>query len=1429
MIATVLPGTVELEESADRRDAQWRQLREWYDRRLAAIEPEKPTPDDVLEAFGITKSNAFGAAVGTIALGPKAAPTLVVLATAEPLAPGTSAWAAAAATRARVAIPAFVRRTRRDAVCRRLGKDRRHILHHLAFPLGWTLAGLQAEAIADFVRETRAERVILVGVDDGVRTVRLASLLVADRPRVELVVAPSDDVPSPVAGGPIDRLVRGDAWLGAPERWPETAPTTVVRASEIGGDILRRLGATPAAGDGHGLDDRIARASNRTFTAWLDRLRHETLTADGTRAERSGLVGTRPRDRPRVAAALRETLRQSVEGRDVLAHGRRAPVRTRRLRVSARFVAYQVLIDTGYGFDAWGHLLVPRGSLRRAPAVIAQHGLGGSPGDVTGIGAAAPPETDAYHAFGARLAERGYVVFAPYLTVPEPQDDLINPLVVAATTLGEQRSRVELIKLRAILDWLATQAFVRADRIGYYGLSYGGHAALWIAGLDERLRAVVVSGHANDWTAKTTDLDDPRSFMAHPDEDFTVWGATRSISHLELVAAAWPRPTLIEAGSDDPITNDAWFGRIERELRTWSSDWRTPERLEIERFEGIHEVTGAASLEFLDRWLRPERAFVRDYVYELPAARDLPGIGDISSDRDPFVSGVVAPGTSIDVVIPIARRRHFAGAAFRLSSAADPGELESVRVTYRTACGQPVGETVIEGDRVYPLWDLWHEARIEAHSVSEDVVASIEPQGAGVVVYGPKALGARDRRLRPAVRPAGTSPKAEPTHEFARAMLDGPSADFAWNGLPPSTSFRVAPSPHELATRWVRESLTPVAHEVESGEQVLVELAVDAALDGGPRSHRVEIGDRLIRLTGQTHRALLAAANTLRGRVSADRALRPASLVRSEVVLDRVTTGVLPAGTRYREADLPSSWTDGALERVAKSGFTGIWSWVNLEDVTLDSTALPELNDPASDQRIARLDRLAARAARFGLDTWVYLAIGYRQPPSEAFWAAHPELRGGDGWMGPTMCSSNPVTLRHQREVVERLLREAPGITGLFVIFDIEGFYFCGSEEPSRLACPRCRTRTPEELAREVLVNLDEAVRAAPGNRRLVAWSYGWRSDWVARLVPTLPPSIEFQADFSKGVPVRRGGVELPAGDDTIAEVGPSPVFERLRAASTDRTFWAKGEHAISLDAVFVPYLPGLDQFVARAAAMRASGAEGWLANWIHYGFLEPMTAELLNRHAFNPPPGDELLDGLAAARYGRAAVDHAHEAWRAFSDAIRAFPYSDPVARSPGPFQKGPTHPLWLTADPAGRGRWRSWQNDLDWTAPFGPDIVRASFAAMERHQRRGLTALRRALPATSGADRDRLRHDIDLALVWWSAVETMIAVIDATRARDDLPTFRRIADRHRRRLRPVRAALERESRLGFAQDGGGVIRGGLFTPSLLDRTTGTLDDLLA
>ena len=272
------------------------------------------------------------------------------------------------------------------------------------------------------------------------------------------------------------------------------------------------------------------------------------------------------------------------------------PARKMRSRVSARlikvtdaYVAHEVEIDRGGGATVRGHLLRPRGTSKPVPAVICQHGLDGTPGDVTGLTATPDP---AYHAFGARLAERGYVVFAPYLTVPSPQAELLGAAVADALAVGAMRTGFELAKLKSVIAFLGTLVEVDEDRIGYYGLSYGGYTGLWLGGLEPRLSAVVVSGHFNDWTTKLTDDRHDTSFLRHPDEDFTIWRGLELATHAELVAAMYPRPVLIEWADGDATTIPEWHHAAWREVGSWAAAWDVDDRVERTAFTGVHEIGG---------------------------------------------------------------------------------------------------------------------------------------------------------------------------------------------------------------------------------------------------------------------------------------------------------------------------------------------------------------------------------------------------------------------------------------------------------------------------------------------------------------------------------------------------------------------------------------------------------------------------------------------------------------------------------------------------------------------------------------------------------------------------------------------------------------------------------------------------------------------
>ncbi len=1295
------------------------------------------------------------------------------------------------ARRVAVVIPVRAGRLVDGPISRRsAGKDHRHVLHRVGFGIGRTPEGLEIDALRVLGRVVRRRlepgaSIALVGVDGGERLVALTAAVTGGW---DLVGLGSGGLPELDADGPVDERLYGSASLpsaaglrhlieqranvvevvdpvaladrlvsdGRANR--SAHPDSTVRSSVPAGDAV--VPNAIWAGD----------PERRLVDDWDRRLRSELATVTTRRRETLAAVVPEPA-RASVTKRRQDRLAVMVRGpkstRDRSTARRRRPaVAARLLRVTDAFVAHEVELDVGGGRHVWGQLLRPRGTSGPGPAVICQHGLDGVPGDITGL--ASDPDS-AYHAFGARLAERGYTVFAPYLAVPAPQADRLDRPVRAALAVGAMRADVDRERLGTVIDVLAGLPGVNPERIGYYGLSYGGYTATWLAGLEPRLAAIVISGHFNDWATKLTDDRDDASFLRHPDEDFTTWRALLDSTHAELIAAMWPRPVLVEWADGDPTTNPVWHGRAWEEVERWAEGWGVSDRVGRTAFHGIHEVAGHRSFEFLDRWLRPERASGRDYVYDLQGrGRDLDGISDHAPDTLPYLTTPVDQEHVIRDVIHLGSGvDRLGGLTLRVSRVGEPGALMVTIGTTRDAAD--VATYRLGADAIHPVWDLWYELRGSEVTVtpggplhvSVRAEAGVLPAD-GYLAYGPRPLGGEpttdDATFAFRVLQADDAPTtAEPTHAFGRRLLD--------------------------------DALEPASRE--------------------------------------------APASQLRAGVVRERAR----------FAPRITTIALPAGVRYSEVSHESTYTDGALRKIARDGFDAVWVWVNLEEIAHDSAVFPDLDEPLGRRRLERLEAAAQRAARHGVDLYVYLASTYDHPVPEWFYRRHPELRGY-GFFGHPMCTSDARVRAYHAEIVTRLARAAPTIRGLIVNFDIEGYYYCGNDERFRRRCPRCRRRAQETLAHEVLTNLHGALQVDDPTKRMIIWSYGDRHDWVERLLPTLPSDIALQVDMSKGLRLERDGVVHETGDYNLTLIGPPPHLERLRAvaAASGHPFIVKTEHAVSQEAIFVPYIPAMDQWAARAEAIRAIPAQGWFGNWDHYGYLESVPARIVTDASMLPTrPMEEILDSIATEAYGAGARPHVRAAWTAFSEAIRAFPYSDRVARSPGPLQKGPSHPLWLDPAQPNVSHWRSWQNDLDWTAPWGPVVaerylrrVRDGFTAgidhLERAREHAAAPYREALDAER-----RVARTIEASLTtvlhliaWIPLRDAFAASADAADRRSVAARLRRIAQAERRNALAILPLLEMDSRLGFASDGGGVVRGGLFTPALVRWKVGQLDDLL-
>ena len=86
-------------------------------------------------------------------------------------------------------------------------------------------------------------------------------------------------------------------------------------------------------------------------------------------------------------------------------------VRSRRIYDEPKFTGYEVVMDVFPDVIAYGVLLSPKGIRdgEKRPVVVCQHGLEGRPRDV----ADPKVENPAYHKYAVRLAEAGFITFAP--------------------------------------------------------------------------------------------------------------------------------------------------------------------------------------------------------------------------------------------------------------------------------------------------------------------------------------------------------------------------------------------------------------------------------------------------------------------------------------------------------------------------------------------------------------------------------------------------------------------------------------------------------------------------------------------------------------------------------------------------------------------------------------------------------------------------------------------------------------------------------------------------------------------------------------------------------------------------------------------------------------------------------------------------------
>ena len=280
-------------------------------------------------------------------------------------------------------------------------------------------------------------------------------------------------------------------------------------------------------------------------------------------------------------------------------------VRTRRIYEKPKLTGYEVVMDVFPDVIAYGILLLPRGIKdgEKRPVVVCQHGLEGRPGDV------ADPKVDSpyYHRFAVRLAEQGFITFAPqnlYIF-----GDRFRTLQRKANPLKKTLFSVIIPQHQQITEWLKSLPYVDPARIAFYGLSYGGKSAMRIPPLVKNYCLSICSADFNEWVWKNASTQSPYSYVWTPEYEIFEFDLGSTFNYAEMAALIAPRPFMVERGHFDGVAPDESVAyEFAKVFHLYDARLGIGDRCAIEVFVGPHTINGKGTFAFLRRHLQwPER------------------------------------------------------------------------------------------------------------------------------------------------------------------------------------------------------------------------------------------------------------------------------------------------------------------------------------------------------------------------------------------------------------------------------------------------------------------------------------------------------------------------------------------------------------------------------------------------------------------------------------------------------------------------------------------------------------------------------------------------------------------------------------------------------------------------------------------------------
>lgn len=365
------------------------------------------------------------------------------------------------------------------------------------------------------------------------------------------------------------------------------------------------------------------------------------------------------------------------------------------------------------------------------------------------------------------------------------------------------------------------------------------------------------------------------------------------------------------------------------------------------------------------------------------------------------------------------------------------------------------------------------------------------------------------------------------------------------------------------------------------------------------------------------------------------------------------------------DRDTRISFPDELLEGYARRGINGVW----IQGVLYKIAPYPfdEKLSEGWEERLANLEALTHRAARYGIKVYVYINEPRNMPFS--FFEKYPHLKGaslGRGEGVACLCSSHPEVHKYLKDALQTVCRRVPLLGGFFNITQSENRATCwsrGYKATKEEECPVCSKRKPAVVTSEILKTMADAVAEVDPKIKFFAFAWTWMHDLgeeVFELVDLLPKNvIVLQVSESK-MKFVRSGIVGEVRDYALSIVGPGEQAKALWDASKKHGLEVAAKVQInnSWECSTAPFLPVYDNVIQHMKNLIDEGIEHMMLSWTLGGYFSD-NLKIASSYFFEDECNQEdVYDEVLTRNYGSYA-EQVKQAVNHFCKGFGEYPFN--------------------------------------------------------------------------------------------------------------------------------------------------------------------------